>query len=78
MMGHRGGVWASRIRGHRMQGRALFEAAAELLKEGKKPYPELMIPSLRRTDQAQRESSRRPTKRPAPSSFRNQDDDRLR
>ncbi|MCJ7778691.1 MAG: pyruvate, phosphate dikinase, partial [Sedimentisphaerales bacterium] len=27
-----------------MQIRAIFEAAAELIKEGKKPYPEIMIP----------------------------------
>ena len=27
-----------------MQMRAVFEAAAELIKEGKKPYPEIMIP----------------------------------
>jgi pyruvate,orthophosphate dikinase len=27
-----------------MQIRAIFEAAAELLKEGRKPYPEIMIP----------------------------------
>jgi pyruvate,orthophosphate dikinase len=27
-----------------MQVRAIFEAAAELLKQGKKPYPEIMIP----------------------------------
>jgi len=27
-----------------MQVRAIFEATAELLKEGKKPFPEIMIP----------------------------------
>jgi pyruvate,orthophosphate dikinase len=27
-----------------MQIRAIFEAAAELIKEGKKPYPEIMVP----------------------------------
>jgi pyruvate,orthophosphate dikinase len=27
-----------------MQIRAIFESAAELIKEGKKPYPEIMIP----------------------------------
>jgi len=45
MMGHRGvrlGVTYPEITA--MQARALFDAAAELLKAGKKPYPELMIP----------------------------------
>ena len=45
MMGHRGvrlGVTYPEI--SVMQIRAIFEAAAELLKEGKKPYPEIMIP----------------------------------
>jgi pyruvate,orthophosphate dikinase len=45
MMGHRGvrlGVTYPEITA--MQARALFESAAELLKAGKKPYPELMIP----------------------------------
>ncbi|OHB60658.1 MAG: pyruvate, phosphate dikinase [Planctomycetes bacterium RBG_13_46_10] len=45
MMGHRGvrlGITYPEI--SRMQIRAIFEAAAELLKEGKKPYPEIMIP----------------------------------
>ena len=45
MMGHRGvrlGITYPEVT--EMQARALFEAAAELLKEGKKPYPELMIP----------------------------------
>jgi pyruvate,orthophosphate dikinase len=45
MMGHRGvrlGVTYPEV--SRMQIRAVFEAAAELLKEGKKPYPEIMIP----------------------------------
>ena len=45
MMGHRGvrlGVTYPEI--SRMQIRAVFEAAAELIKEGKKPYPEIMIP----------------------------------
>jgi len=45
MMGHRGvrlGVTYPEVSA--MQVRAVFEAAAELLKEGKKPYPEIMIP----------------------------------
>jgi pyruvate,orthophosphate dikinase len=45
MMGHRGvrlGVTYPEV--STMQIRAVFEAAAELLKEGKKPYPEIMIP----------------------------------
>ncbi len=45
MMGHRGvrlGVTYPEI--SEMQIRAVFEAAAELLKEGGKPYPEIMIP----------------------------------
>ncbi|MBN2130388.1 MAG: pyruvate, phosphate dikinase [Sedimentisphaerales bacterium] len=45
MMGHRGvrlGITYPEVTA--MQARALFEAAAELLKAGKKPYPELMIP----------------------------------
>ncbi len=45
MMGHRGvrlGVTYPEISA--MQIRAIFESAAELLKEGKKPYPEIMIP----------------------------------
>ncbi|MFA5096164.1 MAG: pyruvate, phosphate dikinase [Candidatus Omnitrophota bacterium] len=45
MMGHRGvrlGVTYPEISA--MQIRAIFEAAAELLKEGRKPYPEIMIP----------------------------------
>ncbi len=45
MMGHRGvrlGITYPEIT--EMQVRAVFEAAAELLKEGKKPYPEIMIP----------------------------------
>jgi pyruvate,orthophosphate dikinase len=45
MMGHRGvrlGITYPEVT--EMQARALFEAAAELLKEGKKPYPEMMIP----------------------------------
>jgi pyruvate,orthophosphate dikinase len=45
MMGHRGvrlGVTYPEI--SVMQIRAIFEAAAELLKEGRKPYPEIMIP----------------------------------
>jgi len=45
MMGHRGvrlGVTYPEV--SNMQIRAIFEAAAELLKEGKKPYPEIMIP----------------------------------
>ncbi len=45
MMGHRGvrlGVTYPEIT--EMQVRAIFEAAAELIKEGKKPYPEIMIP----------------------------------
>lgn len=45
MMGHRGvrlGISYPEIT--EMQVRAIFEAAAELLQEGKKPYPEIMIP----------------------------------
>jgi len=45
MMGHRGvrlGVTYPEV--SEMQIRAIFESAAELLKEGKKPYPEIMIP----------------------------------
>ncbi|MBU1767397.1 MAG: pyruvate, phosphate dikinase [Candidatus Omnitrophica bacterium] len=45
MMGHRGvrlGITYPEI--SQMQIRAIFEAAAELLKEGKKPYPEIMVP----------------------------------
>lgn len=45
MMGHRGvrlGVTYPEVSA--MQIEALFEAAAELIKEGKKPYPEIMIP----------------------------------
>ncbi len=45
MMGHRGvrlGVTYPEV--STMQIRAVMEAAAELLEEGKKPYPEIMIP----------------------------------
>ena len=45
MMGHRGvrlGVTYPEISA--MQIKAIFESAAELIKEGKKPYPEIMIP----------------------------------
>jgi len=45
MMGHRGvrlGITYPEV--STMQIRAVFEAAAELIKEGKKPYPEIMIP----------------------------------
>jgi len=45
MMGHRGvrlGVTYPEV--SRMQIRAILEAAAELLKAGKKPYPEIMVP----------------------------------
>jgi len=45
MMGHRGvrlGVTYPEV--SRMQVRAIFEAAAELVREGKKPYPEIMVP----------------------------------
>jgi len=45
MMGHRGvrlGITYPEIT--EMQVRAIFEAAAELLKENKKPFPEIMIP----------------------------------
>lgn len=45
MMGHRGvrlGVTYPEVT--EMQIRAIFEAAAELLKEGKKVFPEIMIP----------------------------------
>lgn len=45
MMGHRGvrlGITYPEVSS--MQIRAVFDAAAELIKEGKKPYPEIMIP----------------------------------
>jgi pyruvate,orthophosphate dikinase len=45
MMGHRGvrlGVTYPEVTA--MQVRAIFEGAAELIKEGKKPHPEIMIP----------------------------------
>ena len=45
MMGHRGvrlGITYPEV--SRMQIQAIFEAAAELIKKGKKPYPEIMIP----------------------------------
>ena len=45
MMGHRGvrlGITYPEIT--EMQVRAIFQATAELLKEGKKPFPEIMIP----------------------------------
>ncbi|MFA5145166.1 MAG: pyruvate, phosphate dikinase [Candidatus Omnitrophota bacterium] len=45
MMGHRGvrlGVTYPEVSA--MQIRAVFEASAELIKEGKEPYPEIMIP----------------------------------
>ncbi|MFZ0034244.1 MAG: pyruvate, phosphate dikinase [Sedimentisphaerales bacterium] len=45
MMGHRGvrlGITYPEV--SRMQIQAVFESAAELIKEGKKPYPEIMIP----------------------------------
>lgn len=45
MMGHRGvrlGVTYPEVT--KMQVRAIFEAAAELVKEGKKPIPEIMVP----------------------------------
>jgi pyruvate,orthophosphate dikinase len=45
MMGHRGvrlGITYPEVT--EMQVRAIFEAAAELMQEGKKPYPEIMIP----------------------------------
>jgi pyruvate,orthophosphate dikinase len=45
MMGHRGvrlGITYPEI--SEMQIRAIFEASAELLKEGKDPYPEIMVP----------------------------------
>ncbi len=45
MMGHRGvrlGITYPEI--SEMQIRAIFEAAAELIKEGKNPYPEIMVP----------------------------------
>jgi len=45
MMGHRGvrlGITYPEIT--EMQIRAIFEASAELIKEGKKPYPEIMVP----------------------------------
>jgi pyruvate,orthophosphate dikinase len=45
MMGHRGvrlGVTYPEV--SEMQIRAIFEAAAELIQEGKNPYPEIMVP----------------------------------
>ncbi|MEO0138201.1 MAG: pyruvate, phosphate dikinase [candidate division WOR-3 bacterium] len=45
MMGHRGvrlGITYPEV--SEMQVRAIFEAAAELIKEGKNPYPEIMVP----------------------------------
>ncbi|MCX6151474.1 MAG: pyruvate, phosphate dikinase [Ignavibacteriales bacterium] len=45
MMGHRGvrlGITYPEVT--EMQVRAIFESTAELLKEGKKPFPEIMIP----------------------------------
>jgi len=45
MMGHRGvrlGITYPEVT--EMQVRAIFEAAAELLQDGKKPFPEIMIP----------------------------------
>ena len=45
MLGHRGvrlGITYPEIT--EVQIRAIFEATAELLKEGKKPFPEIMIP----------------------------------
>lgn len=45
MMGHRGvrlGITYPEV--SEMQIRAIFEAAAELIKEGKQPFPEIMIP----------------------------------
>ena len=45
MMGHRGvrlGITYPEIT--EMQVRAIFETTAELLQEGKKPFPEIMIP----------------------------------
>ncbi|MGB9720217.1 MAG: pyruvate, phosphate dikinase [bacterium] len=45
MMGHRGvrlGITYPEV--SEMQIRAIFEAAAELIKEGKNPYPEIMVP----------------------------------
>jgi pyruvate,orthophosphate dikinase len=45
MMGHRGvrlGITYPEV--SRMQIKAIFESAAELMKAGKKPYPEIMIP----------------------------------
>jgi len=45
MMGHRGvrlGITYPEVSA--MQIRAIFEAAAELIKEGKNPYPEIMVP----------------------------------
>ena len=47
MMGHRGvrlGITYPEVT--EMQVRAIFEASAELLKEGKKPFAEIMIPVL--------------------------------
>jgi len=44
-MGHRGvrlGITFPEI--SEMQVRAIFESALELIKEGKKPHPEIMVP----------------------------------
>ncbi|HPC35156.1 MAG TPA: pyruvate, phosphate dikinase [Candidatus Marinimicrobia bacterium] len=58
MMGHRGvrlGVTYPEI--SRMQVRAILEAAAELLKEGKKPYPEIMIPVVSLTKELEHQKA---------------------
>jgi len=58
MMGHRGvrlGVTYPEV--SRMQIRAILEAAAELLKEGKKPYPEIMIPVVSLTKELEHQKA---------------------
>ena len=58
MMGHRGvrlGVTYPEI--SRMQIRAILEASAELLKEGKKPYPEIMIPVVSLTKELEHQKA---------------------
>lgn len=55
MMGHRGvrlGITYPEIT--EMQVRAIFEATAELLKEGKKPHPEIMVPVVAEAKELQR------------------------
>jgi pyruvate,orthophosphate dikinase len=58
MMGHRGvrlGVTYPEV--SKMQIRAIFESAAELAKEGKKPYPEIMVPVVGITKELENQKS---------------------